>query len=149
MKIEYPYFDKASLKKVNQVLKSGRVNYWTGNECKNFEKEFSSYHRIKFSLSVSNGSVALEMALKALNLNKNDSVIVTPRSFVISASCVINLGLKPIFADVDNNGNMNIDGIKKAYTKEVKAVIIVHLNGLSCDLDPILEFVKKKKYLFN
>ena len=144
MKIEYPYFDKASLKKVNQVLKSGRVNYWTGNECKNFEKEFSSYHRIKFSLSVSNGSVALEMALKALNLNKNDSVIVTPRSFVISASCVINLGLKPIFADVDNNGNMNIDGIKKAYTKEVKAIIIVHLNGLSCDLDPILEFVKKK-----
>lgn len=147
MKIEYPYFDKASLKKVNQVLKSGRVNYWTGNECKNFEKEFSSYHRIKFSLSVSNGSVALEMALKALNLNKNDLVIVTPRSFVISASCVINLGLKPIFADVNNDGNMNIDGIKKAYTKEVKAVIIVHLNGLSCDLDPILEFVKKKIFI--
>ena len=144
MKIEYPYFDKASQKKVNQVLKSGRVNYWTGNECKSFEKEFSNYHNIKYSLSVSNGSVALEIALKALNLKKTDSVIVTPRSFVISASCVVNLGLKPIFADVDDNGNLSIEGIKKAYNKSVKAIIVVHLNGLSCDLDPILNFVKKK-----
>ena len=147
MKIEYPYFDKTIQKKVNQVLKSGRVNYWTGNECKNFEKEFSSYHKIKYSVSVSNGSVALELALQALNLKKTDSVIVTPRSFVVSASCVINLGLKPIFADVDHNGNLNIEGIQKAYNKNVKAIIVVHLNGLSCDLDPILKFVKKNKLL--
>ncbi|MDA7474077.1 DegT/DnrJ/EryC1/StrS aminotransferase family protein [Candidatus Pelagibacter ubique] len=147
MKIEYPYFDKTIQKKVNQVLKSGRVNYWTGNECKNFEKEFSSYHKIKYSVSVSNGSVALELALQALNLKKTNSVIVTPRSFVASASCVINLGLKPIFADVDHNGNLNIEGIQKAYNKNVKAIIVVHLNGLSCDLDPILKFVKKNKLL--
>ena len=70
----------------------------------------------------------------------------TPRSFVISASSVINLGLKPIFADVDN-GNLNIDGIKKAYNRFVKALIVVHLNGLPCDLDPILKFVKKKLFL--
>jgi len=145
MKIKYPYFDKSSLKKVEQVLKSGRVNYWTGNECKNFEKEFSNYHNVKYSLSVSNGSVALELALKALNLKKTDSVIVTPRSFVISASCVLNLGLKPIFADVDDNGNLSIKGIEKAYNKNVKAIIVVHLNGLSCDLDPILKFVKKNR----
>ena len=145
MKIKYPYFDKSSLKKVKKVLESGRVNYWTGNECKDFEKEFSNYHKVKYSLSVSNGSVALEMALKALNLKKTDSVIVTPRSFVISASCVINLGLKPIFADVDNNGNLSIEGIKKVYNKNVKAIIVVHLNGLSCDLDPIIKFVKKNK----
>ena len=145
MKITYPYFNKSSLKKVEQVLKSGRVNYWTGNECKNFEKEFSNYHKVKYSLSVSNGSVALEIALKALKLKKTDSVIVTPRSFVASASCVLNLGLKPIFADVDDDGNLNIKGIKKAYNKNVKAIIVVHLNGLSCDLDPILKFVKKNK----
>ena len=145
MKIEYPYFDKSSLKKVKQVLESGRVNYWTGNECKYFEKEFSKYHKVKYSLSVSNGSVALEIALKALNLKKTDSIIVTPRSFIISASCVLNLGLKPIFADVDDNGNLNIEGIKKAYNKNVKAIIVVHLNGLSCDLDPIINFTKKKK----
>ncbi len=145
MKLSYPYFNQNNLKKVQQVLKSGRVNYWTGNECKDFEREFSNYHNVKYSLAVSNGSVALEIALNALNLKKTDTVIVTPRSFIISASCVLNLGLKPIFADVDNNGNLSIEGIKKVYNKSVKAIIVVHLNGLSCDLDPILSFTKKNK----
>lgn len=145
--LNYPYYNKSSIEKVKKILKSGRVNYWTGDECKNFEKEFSNYHNVKYSLSVSNGSVALEIALKALNLKKTDAVIVTPRSFVMSASCVLNLGLKPIFADVDDDGNLCIEGIKKAYNKYVKAIIVVHLNGLSCDLDPILKFVKKNKLL--
>ncbi|MDC0429779.1 DegT/DnrJ/EryC1/StrS aminotransferase family protein [Candidatus Pelagibacter sp.] len=145
MKIKPIKFSNNTIKKVQQVLKSGRINYWTGDECKNFEKEFSNYHNTRYSISVSNGSVALEIALKALNLKKIDSVIVTPRSFVISASCVLNLGLKPIFADVDDNGNLSIEGIKKAYNKNVKAIILVHLNGLSCDLDPILKFAKKNK----
>ena len=145
MKIDYPFFNKSSIKKVKQVLNSGRVNYWTGNECRNFEKEFSNYHGVKYSLAVSNGSVALELGLKSLGLKNNDQVIVTPRSFIISASCVLNLGLKPVFADVDDNGNLNIEGIKKVYNKNIKAIIVVHLNGLSCDLDPILKFTKKNK----
>ena len=145
MKLTYPKFNHQVIAKVNKVLRSGKVNYWTGNECKSFEKEFSNYHKVKHSLCVSNGSVALELALKALKLKKKESVIVTPRSFVISASSVINLGLKPIFADVDGNGNLNIEGIKKVYNRFVKAIIVVHLNGLPCDLDPILKFVKKKK----
>jgi len=145
MKIDYPFFNKFSIKKVKQVLNSGRVNYWTGNECRNFEKEFSNYHGVKYSLAVSNGSVALELALKSLGLKDNDEVIVTPRSFIISASCVLNLGLKPVFADVDENGNLSIEGIKKVYNKNIKAIVVVHLNGLSCDLDPILKFTKKNK----
>ena len=145
MKIDYPFFNKFSIKKVKQVLNSGRVNYWTGNECRNFEKEFSKYHSVKYSLAVSNGSVALELALKSLGLKNNDEVIVTPRSFIISASCVLNLGLKPVFADVDENGNLSIEGIKKVYNKNIKAIVVVHLNGLSCDLDPILKFTKKNK----
>ena len=145
MKIDYPFFNKFSIKKVKQVLNSGRVNYWTGNECRNFEKEFSNYHGVKYSLAVSNGSVALELALKSLGLKNNDEVIVTPRSFIISASCVLNLGLKPVFADVDENGNLSIEGIKKVYNKNIKAIVVVHLNGLSCDLDPILKFTKKNK----
>ena len=71
--------------------------------------------------------------------------LLSPRSFIFSASCVLNLGLKPIFADVDENGNLSFDGIKKSYNKNVKAIIVVHLNGLTCDLDPILKFVKKNK----
>ena len=138
-------YDNQQINKVIDILRENKTNYWTGNECKNFEKEFSNYHGTKYSVTVFNGSVALEIALKALNLKKTDKVIVTPRSFIISASCVLNVGLKPIFADVDDNGNLSIDGIKKAYNKNVKAIILVHLNGLSCDLDPILKFVKKNK----
>ena len=138
-------YNKKQIKLVTSILKKNKTNYWTGLECKNFEKEYSNYHNVKYSLTVSNGSVALEIALKALNLKKSDSVIVTPRSFIISASCVLNMGLKPIFADIDDNGNLSIEGIKKAYNKNVKAIIVVHLNGLSCDLDPILNFVKKNK----
>ena len=80
-------------------------------------------------------------------MEKGDEIIVSPRSFIISASCVLSLGLKPIFADVDYNGNLSIEGIKDAYSKKVKAIIVVHLNGLSCDMDPILKFVKKNRIL--
>jgi dTDP-4-amino-4,6-dideoxygalactose transaminase len=138
-------YNKKQIDSVVKILKKNQTNYWTGEECKNFEKEFSNYHNIKYSVAVSNGSVALEIALKALNLKRTAAVVVTPRSFIISASCVLNAGLKPIFADVDLNGNVSIEGIKKAYKLGVKAIIIVHLNGLSCDLDPILKFVKEKK----
>ena len=140
-----PFYSSKSIKKIGPLLKSGKVNYWTGNECKQFEQEFSKYLGNRYSLTLSNGSVALELALQALELNKRDEIIVSPRSFVISASCTLNLGLKPVFSDVDNNGNLSIEGIKKAYNKKVKAIIIVHLNGLSCDLDPIIKFAKENK----
>ena len=146
MSTRYPYFNQSAINKVSKILKSGKVNYWTGQECNRFEKEFSKYIGKKYSVTVSNGSVALELAIKSLNLKKNDQIIVSPRSFIISASCVLNLGLKPIFADVDENGNLNIEGIKKVYRKNVKAIILVHLNGLPCDLDPIVKFVKKIKF---
>ena len=140
-----PFYSSKSIQKIGPMLKSGKVNYWSGNEGKKFEKEFSNYLGNKYSVALSNGSVALEIALKALKLKKKDQIIVSPRSFIVSASCTINLGLKPIFADVDNNGNLNIEGIKKAYNKNVKAIIVVHLNGLPCDLDPIIKFTKKNK----
>jgi dTDP-4-amino-4,6-dideoxygalactose transaminase len=139
------FYSNKSIQKIGPLLKSGKVNYWTGDECKKFENEFSKYLGNKYSLALSNGSVALEIALKALKLKKRDEIIVSPRSFIISASCTLNLELKPIFADVDDNGNLSIEGIKKVYNKNVKAIIVVHLNGLSCDLDPIMKFVKKNK----
>lgn len=137
-------YSKKQIALVSNILKANKTNYWTGNECKKFEEEFSIYHKIKYSIAVSNGSVALELALKSLNLKNNDEVIVTPRSFVASASCVLNLGLKPVFADLDENGNLNIKGISEAYTERTKAIVLVHLNGLPCDLDPITSFAKNK-----
>ena len=138
-------YSSKTISLVSNVLLKNSTNYWTGNNGRLFESEFSKSIGMKYSICVSNGSVALEMSLKSIGLNKNSAVIVTPRSFIISASCVLNLGLQPIFADVDDNGNLSIEGIKQAYNKGVKAIIVVHLNGLSCDLDPILKFVKEKK----
>ena len=143
--MNYPYYNKNTIKQVTKVLKSGRVNYWTGSENKSFEKEFARYVGNRYAVTLSNGSVALEIALKALNLKDSDEIIVSSRSFIISASCVLNLGLKPVFADTDDSGNLNVEGIKKAYNNNVKVIIVVHLNGLPCDLDPILKFVEKKK----
>ena len=143
--MNYPYYNKRSVEKVKKILLSGKVNYWTGTQNLFFEKEFSKYIGNKYSITVSNGSVALEIALKALNLKSKDQVLVSSRSFIISASCVLNLGLKPVFTDVDHNGNMDIKSIINAYNKNVKAIILVHLNGLSCDIDPILSFTKKNK----
>ena len=138
-------YSSKTISLVSNVLLKNSTNYWTGNNGRLFESEFSKSIGMKYSICVSNGSVALEMSLKSIGLNKNSAVIVTPRSFIISASCVLNLGLQPIFADVDDNGNLSIEGIKQAYNKGVKAIIVVHLNGLACDLDPILKFVKEKK----
>ena len=138
-------YNNSQIKLVAKVLKKNQTNYWTGNECKIFEQEFSKYHKTKYSIAVSNGSVALELALKALKIKKGSQIIVTPRSFIISATCVLNLGFKPVFADVDENGNLNLNEIIKVYNKNIKAIILVHLNGLPCDLDPILKFIKRKK----
>jgi dTDP-4-amino-4,6-dideoxygalactose transaminase len=138
-------YNQKQINSVSEILKKNKTNYWTGDHGRLFEREFSKYHSVKYSVCVSNGSVALEIALRALALKAGSSVLVTPRSFVISASCVLNMRLKPIFADVNLNGNVNIQGIRKAYKLGVKAIIVVHLNGLSCDLDPIVKFAKEKK----
>ena len=95
-------YNKAQIQSVVKVLRANKTNYWTGSECKKFESEFSKFFGNKYSISLSNGSVALEIALRALNLKKGDEIIVTPRSFIISASCVLNLGFKPVFADLDD-----------------------------------------------
>lgn len=137
-------YDKLQIKSVSNILKKNITNYWTGNECKKFEQEFSNYHNLKYSVAVSNGSVAIELAMKALNLSENDEIIVSPRSFIISASCVLNQKLKPVFSDVDHNGNLSIAEITRAYNKKVKGIILVHLNGLPCDMDPIIKFAKQK-----
>ena len=101
--LSYPYYPTKLIQKVSKTLRSGRVNYWTGKEGVLFEKEFSNYVGNKYSIAVSNGSVALEIALKALKLNKKDHIIVSPRSFIISASCVINCGVNVVVSQIVNN----------------------------------------------
>jgi len=140
------YSDKEILSVIN-VLKSRRVNYLNGNIGKLFEKKFSSKMGVNYSCAVANGTVGLEIALRSLNLKKNDEVIVTPRSYISSVSCIINAGAKPIFADIDNNLNIDFKDIEKKINKNTKAILCVHLYGYPCDMQNIRK-ISKQNNLF-
>ena len=140
----WPAFSSEEVSAVSQILSSSRVNYWTGNEGKKFEKEFSSWSGAKYSIALSNGTVALDLALIALDIKKGDEVIVTPRSFIASASSVVNTGARPVFSDIDPlSGNITSEHIKKKITKKTKAIICVHLGGMPCEMDNIIRLAKR------
>ncbi len=140
----WPFFDAEEIAAVNKVLQSGNVNYWTGEEGRLFEKEFAASIGVNHAVAVMNGSVALEAALMALNIGAGDEVIVTPRSFIASASCAVMRGAKPVFADVDRNSqNIIAENIKKVLTNRTRAIIAVHLAGWPCEMDAIMELAKK------
>ncbi len=146
LKNQWPKFSLQESNAVKNVILSGKVNYFTGNECKKFEKEFAEWSKTKHAIALSNGTVALELALRAININSGDQVIVTPRSFIASVSCVITLGATPIFADIDeNSGNITSETIEKVITKKTKAIICVHLGGHPCEMEEIIKLKKKKK----
>lgn len=136
----WPSFDKDEVDAVSGVLRSNRVNYWTGNETREFEREFSKWAGTRFAVALANGTVALDAALKALGIGPGHEVIVTPRTFIASVSCVVNAGATPVFADVDaNSGNLSPETIAAAVSPLTKAVICVHLAGYPCDMDGIME----------
>ena len=141
---EWPTYSSEEIIKVKDVMVSGKVNYWTGKYCVEFEKKFANFFDKKYGISLSSGSVALDVALKSLSLKKNDEVLVTPRSYIASASCVISQNLKPIFIDVDlNSQNILYNDLKKKITKKTKAIILVHLAGYPCEMDEILRLCKQ------
>ncbi|WP_340300724.1 DegT/DnrJ/EryC1/StrS family aminotransferase [Roseobacter sp. HKCCD5988] len=141
----WPAHSNDELLAVQNVLKSGKTNYWTGLECKNFEVEFASYCKSKYAIAVSNGTVALELAISSIGISPGDEIIVTARSFFASASAIVNSGAVPIFADVDpDTQNITAETIAPLITSRTRAVLCVHLAGFPCDLDPILSLVKNK-----
>ena len=118
----WPIVSNEEIKIINSVLKSNKLNYWTGDNCKRFEKEFSNKFKTKYTISISNASVGLDIAIKSLGLNKKSEVIVTPRSYISSVSSVINQNLKPVFADIDlNSQNIEYETIKKKNNKTHKS----------------------------
>ena len=139
----WPSFSDEEAEVVKNVLLSNKVNYWTGEECRKFEKEFAGWSGSKYAVALSNGTLALDIALKALDIGPSHEVIVTPRSFIASVSCVVNTGAKPIFADVDfNSGNITAETIAKVITPQTKAIICVHLAGWPCDMDSIMQLAE-------
>ena len=142
----WPYYSKEEADKVKKVLLSNKVNYWTGTEGREFEREFALFTGSKYAVALSNGTVALELALAALNVSSNDEVLVTSKSFVASASSVVNVGATPIFCDIlPNSQNIDPEDIEKKITDKTKAIICVHLAGWPCDMDEILRIAKKNK----
>ncbi len=135
----WPSFTQEEADAVSRVLLSNKVNYWTGQECRQFEKEFSSWSDCKYAVAVANGTLALDLALKAMGIGVGDEVIVTPRTFLASVSSVVTAGATPVFADVDlNSQNIEAEFIEKVITSKTKAVIVVHLAGMPADMDSIM-----------
>ena len=135
----WPSFTPEEADAVHRVVMSNKVNYWTGTETRNFEKEFAAWCGTAHAVALANGTLALDVALQAMGIGPGDEVVVTPRTFIASISCVVNAGAVPVFADVElDSGNISAATIAKVVTHRTKAVICVHLAGWPCDMDPIM-----------
>ncbi|WP_159566746.1 DegT/DnrJ/EryC1/StrS family aminotransferase [Budvicia diplopodorum] len=139
----WPSFTQEEADAVSDMILSNKVNYWTGNECREFEKEFAAFSESKYAVALSNGTLALDVAMKALDIGYGDEVIVTSRTFLASASSIVTAGAIPVFADVDlNSQNITKETIQAVFTSRTKAIICVHLAGWPCDMDPIMQFAE-------
>lgn len=135
----WPAFTDEEADAVRDVLISNKVNYWTGIECREFEKEFSVWSDSKYSVALGNGTLALDVALKALNISDGDEVAVTSRTFIASISSIVNSGATPVFSDVDlSSQNSTPEAIRSVITDKTKAIVCVHLAGWPCDMDEIM-----------
>ena len=124
----WPEISNKMIDSVSDILKSGKLNQWNNIAVKDFETKFANYIGSNYAVAVFNGTVALELCIKTLGLKEGDEVIVTPRTFIATASCCAWYGIKPIFVDVDiNSQNITLDTIKSSITNKTKAVILVHL----------------------
>ena len=135
----WPSFTEEEANAARDVILSNKVNYWTGQETRSFEKEFAAWSGTEYAVALANGTVALDLALKALGIGAGDEVIVTSRTFLASVSSIVNAGAIPVFADVDlDSQNFTADTIQSVLTPRTKALICVHLAGWPCDMDPIM-----------
>lgn len=135
----WPKFTQHEADAVSRVLLSNKVNYWTGEECRQFEREFADWTGSKYAIALGNGTLALDVALQALDIGAGDEVIVTPRTFIASISSIVNAGATPIFADVDEaTGNITAETITAVLSDKTKGIVCVHLAGWPCDMDSII-----------
>lgn len=130
----WPHYGEDEITAVSEVLRSGKVNYWTGDEARCFEREYAAYTGTRHAIALMNGTVALELALYAFGIGYGDEVITTSRTFIASASAAVMRGATPVIADVDPvSQNVTLESIKRVVSSRTKAIIPVHLAGWPCD----------------
>jgi hypothetical protein len=140
----WPVFDGNDIEAVTQVLRSGKVNYWTGDIARRFETAFAGRFKTRYAIALANGTVALELALHALGIGPGDEVITTCRTFIASASAVVMRGAVPVLADVDPvSQNLTAETVAKVLSPRTRAIIVVHLAGWPCEMDPIMALARK------
>lgn len=140
----WPSFTEQEANAVRDVILSNKVNYWTGQEGREFEREFAAWAQCSHAVSVANGTVALDLALKALGIGSGDEVVVTSRTFLASVSSIVNAGAVPVFADVDRDSqNITAPSITAVLSPRTRAIICVHLAGWPCDMDPIMALAQE------
>ena len=140
----WPQFDERAIRAVEEVLRSGKVNYWTGPKGMQFEKAFAEWQGSEYGISVATGTAALHVALSALGIGPGDEVIVPSYTFIATSFAVVQAGAIPRFADVNLDDHcISIESAEKLVNKRTKAIIPVHLYGNVCDMERILAFAKK------
>lgn len=141
----WPHYAQDEIDAAVRVLASGKVNYWTGDESRTFEREYAEHVGCAYAVALANGTVALELALQALGIGAGDEVIVPSRTFIATASCAVIRGATPVIADVDPvSQNLTADTVRAALSPRTKAIIAVHLAGWPCDMDPIMALARER-----
>ena len=141
----WPSYTQEEADAVQRVLLSNKVNYWTGTEGREFEKEFAGWCESDYAIAVANGTVALDLAWIALGIGAGDEVIVTSRTFLASVSSIVNAGAIPIFADVSmDTQNITPESVKSVITSKTKAILAVHLAGWPCEMDGLMDLADKQ-----
>jgi dTDP-4-amino-4,6-dideoxygalactose transaminase len=140
----WPYFDQDEIEAATRLLASGKVNYWTGTEGREFEKEYARSVGTRHAVAVANGTLALELALKVLGIGPGDEVVTTSRTFIASASCIVSVGARPVIAEVDpESQNITADSIRRVLSPATKAIVAVHLAGWPCEMDEIMDLARE------
>ncbi|MBI2431695.1 MAG: aminotransferase class V-fold PLP-dependent enzyme [Candidatus Hydrogenedentes bacterium] len=140
----WPCFDEPSVNAVEDVLRSGKVNYWTGHKGMDFEQRFAQWQGSKFAISTSNGTSALHTALAALGIGPGDEVIVPSYTFIASSFSILQAGAIPRFADVNRDDHcLSAASAEKLINERTKAIMVVHLYGNVADMDPLIALAKK------
>jgi perosamine synthetase len=143
--VNKPAFLGNEKKYLLNCIKTGWVSS-DGPYVKKFERNFAKFVGRKFASTVTNGSAALEIAIRALNLKKGSEVILPSFTIISCCNAIVNAGLKPVLVDCyQDTFNMSVEEVKKKISKKTSAIMIVHIYGLTVNLDPILSIAKSNK----